>query len=218
MGDGIIMANNFRLTRIELINTKKKIKVASRGLDLLKMKRSALVMEFLKINNEVKGMRENVRNDIQNGISQIKIAETVDGTLEIERISYMSSNPDILINMKNIMGVKIPELNISVNRNVLSNEYLVSSVPVSIYDTVITFKKIFNELLEIAQKENSMRKLLYEIDKTNRRSNAIENIMIPRFNNNLKIIKEYLDERDRDSFSTLKFVKSHVVNNESEQS
>ncbi len=69
-------------------------------------------------------------------------------------------------------------------------------------------------MLVIAQKESSMRKLLYEIDKTNRRSNAIENIMIPRLNLNLKIIKEHLDERERDSFSTLKFVKSHVVENE----
>ncbi|MEM0133109.1 MULTISPECIES: V-type ATP synthase subunit D [Acidiplasma] len=208
------MANNVRLTRIELMNTKKRIKVASRGLDLLKMKRAALVMEFMKINSEIKGLRENVRNDIELGINEIKMSEIIDGTLEIERVSYMSSNPEVLINTKNIMGVKIPDLNVNISKNTLSNEYLVSSVPVSVYDAILTFKKIFSELLVIAQKESSMRKLLYEIDKTNRRSNAIENIMIPRLNLNLKIIKEHLDERERDSFSTLKFVKSHVVENE----
>ncbi len=205
------MANNVRLTRIELINTKKRIKVATRGLDLLKMKRSSLVIQFFRINNEVKGLRENIRKDIENGINAIKIAEIVDGTLEIERISYMFSNPDVDITTKNIMGVKIPELMLLASKNSIDNVYLSASVPVSVYDAIVIFNKIFSELLEVSQKESSMRKLLYEIDKTNRRSNAIENIMIPRFRANLKTISEHLDERERDTFATLKFVKSHIV-------
>ena len=216
MENGVIMANNVRLTRIELINTKKRIKVASRGLDLLKMKRSSLVMEFFKINDEVKGLRENIRKDIEKGINAIKIAEIVDGTLEIERISYMFSNPDINITTKNIMGVKIPELMLEPSKNSLDNIYLSTSVPVSVYDATVFFRRIFDELLEVSQKESSMRKLLYEIDKTNRRSNAIENVMIPRFRSNLKIISEHLDERERDTFATLKFVKSHIVSKEDE--
>lgn len=216
MENGVIMVNDVRLTRIELINTKKKIKTASRGLDLLKMKRSALVMEFFKINKEVRGLKENIREDIKNGMDAIKIAEIVDGTLEIERISYMFSSPDINIDTKNIMGVKIPDLNIGASKNLIDNIYLVTSVPASVYDAIVIFRKVFSELLEVSEKESSMRKLLYEINKTNRRSNAIENIMIPRFKLDLKTITEYLDERERDTFSTLKFVKSHVVLNNSE--
>ena len=98
------MANTARLTRIELITTKKRIKVASRGLELLKMKRQSLVMEFFKLSNEVKGLRENIRNDIEKGLNAIKVAEVIDGTLEIERISYMFSSPEIKIGGKNIMG------------------------------------------------------------------------------------------------------------------
>ncbi len=211
MENGVIMVNNVRLTRIELINTKKRIKVAARGLDLLKMKRSSLVMEFFRINNEVKGLRENIRKDIEKGMNSIKIAEIVDGTLEIERLSYMFSNPDVNIITKNIMGVKIPELMLGASKDSLDNIYLSTSVPVSVYDAVILFRRIFNELLEVSQKESSMRKLLYEIDKTNRRSNAIENVMIPRFKFNLKTISEHLDERERDTFATLKFVKGHIV-------
>lgn len=205
------MANTVRLTRIELINTKKKIKVASRGLDLLKMKRQSLVMEFFKISNEVKGLRENIRKDIENGLNAIKIAEIIDGTIEIERISYMFSSPEVQISRKNIMGVKIPEMSTRSEKQIIDNSYLASSVPVSTYDALLLFNKIFTELLEVAQKESSMRKLLREIDKTNRRSNAIENIMIPRFQSNLKLIREHLDENERSSFATLKFVKSHVV-------
>jgi V/A-type H+-transporting ATPase subunit D len=205
------MANTVRLTRIELINTKKKIKVASRGLELLKMKRQSLVMEFFKISNEVKGLRENIRTDIEKGLNAIKVAEIIDGTLEIERISYMFSSPEIKLGGKNIMGVTIPQMTTEAGEKIMDDSYLANSVPVSIYDAITLFNKIFKELLEVAQKESSMRKLLNEIDKTNRRSNAIENIMIPRFNNNRKIITEHLDEMERDSFATLKFVKSHVV-------
>lgn len=180
------MANNVKATRIELINTKKRIKVARRGLDLLKMKRQALVMEFMKIVNEIKGKREALRNDIAAAINEIKMAEIIEGQMEIERLSYLSSNPDISMNMRNIMGVKIPELDTKYGKTGLTEDYLVSSVPVSVYDSIKLFERVFNELMEISQKEVAMRKLLYEIDKTNRRSNAIENIMIPRMEANLK--------------------------------
>ncbi|MEM0140111.1 MAG: V-type ATP synthase subunit D [Ferroplasma sp.] len=205
------MAETVRLTRIELINTKKRVKVASRGLELLKMKRQSLVMEFFKISNEVKGLRENIRKDIEDGLQAIRIAEVIDGTLEIERLSYMYSSPEIKLSSKNIMGVKIPEMNTEIGVKIMSNIYLANSVPVSVYDATVLFNRIFRELLQVAQKEASMRRLLYEIDRTNRRSNAIENIMIPRFKQELKTIVEHLDERERDSFSTLKFVKSHIV-------
>ena len=109
------------------------------------------------------------------------------------------------------MGVKIPEMSAEIGKKIMDSQYMATSVPASIYDAMIIFDRIFNELLVVAQKESSMRKLLNEIDKTNRRSNAIENIMIPRFKSNLKIIREHLDEMERDSFSTLKFVKNHVV-------
>lgn len=211
------MANNIRLTRIELINTKKRVKVASRGLELLKMKRQSLVMEFFKISNEIKGLKENIKNDIENGLNTIRMAEIIDGTLEIERISYMFSSPEIKIGGKNIMGVKIPEMSAEIGKKIMDSQYMATSVPASIYDAMIIFDRIFNELLVVAQKESSMRKLLNEIDKTNRRSNAIENIMIPRFKSNLKVIREHLDEMERDSFSTLKFVKNHVVAGQDKQ-
>ena len=104
------MANNIRLTRIELINTKKRVKVASRGLELLKMKRQSLVMEFFKISNEIKGLKENIKNDIENGLNAIRMAEIIDGTLEIERISYMFSSPEIKIGGKNIIIVSFESL------------------------------------------------------------------------------------------------------------
>lgn len=198
-------------TRIELIKTKRRIKLAKRGLDLLKMKRSAIVMEFFKISRSVKGMRENLRSEIGDAMETLKIAEIVCGTMDIERVAYMSADPTVGIEMKNVMGVKIPELSQESNQTILSKIYRVSSVPTAINDTITVFEKIYTQIIEIAEKENSMRKLLHEIEKTKRRSNALENLLIPQLNDQARTIRMRLEEIERDMFTTLKIVKRKIT-------
>ena len=194
-------------TRIELIRTNRRIKLAKRGLDLLKMKRSSLVMEFFRISRSVKGLRENLRSEIEEALETIRAAEIISGTMNLERIAFMSADSTIGINLKNVMGVRIPELNRSYNQTILSGQYRAMSVPTAINDAIKVFESIYTQIVEIAEKENSMRKLLHEIDKTKRRSNAIENILIPRLTSSAKQIRMRLDELERDMFTTLKMIK-----------
>ncbi len=194
-------------TRIELIRTNRRIKLAKRGLDLLKMKRSSLVMEFFRISRSVKGLRENLRSEIGEALETIRAAEIISGTMNLERIAFMSADSTIGINLKNVMGVRIPELNRSYNQTILSGQYRAMSVPTAINDAIKVFESIYTQIVEIAEKENSMRKLLHEIDKTKRRSNAIENILIPRLTSSAKQIRMRLDELERDMFTTLKMIK-----------
>ncbi|MGC8497014.1 MAG: V-type ATP synthase subunit D [Thermoplasmata archaeon] len=206
---------DIRPTRIELIKTTRRIKFAKRGLDLLKMKRSSLVMEFFAISRTVKGMRENLRNDILEAMERLKMAEIIHGAMAIELIAYMTSESKVAVTSKNVMGVRIPELKISDQKTVLSNIYRATSVPVSINDAIKKFEKVYNQLLDIAEKENSMRKLLYEIDKTKRRANAIENVLIPSLVDTAKYIRMRLDEIERDTFITLKTIKKKMVEKQS---
>ncbi|MCL6090860.1 MAG: V-type ATP synthase subunit D [Candidatus Thermoplasmatota archaeon] len=194
-------------TRIELIRTNRRIKLAKRGLDLLKMKRSSLVMEFFRISRSVKGLRENLRSEIGEALETIRAAEIISGTMNLERIAFMSADSTVGINLKNVMGVRIPELNRSYNQTILSGQYRAMSVPTAINDAIKVFESIYTQIVEIAEKENSMRKLLHEIDKTKRRSNAIENILIPRLTSSAKQIRMRLDELERDMFTTLKMIK-----------
>lgn len=206
---------DIRPTRIELIKTTRRIKFAKRGLDLLKMKRSSLVMEFFAISRTVKGMRENLRNDVLEAMERLRMAEILHGAMAIELIAYMTSESKVSVNSKNVMGVRIPELKISDQKTVLSNVYRATSVPVSINDAINKFEKVYNQLLDIAEKENSMRKLLYEIDKTKRRANAIENVLIPSLVDTAKYIRMRLDEIERDTFITLKTIKKKMVEKQS---
>lgn len=194
-------------TRIELIRTRKRIKLAKRGLDLLKMKRSSLVMEFFNISRSVKGLRENLRADVEDALETIRTAEIKSGTMNLERIAYMSADSTVGINLKNVMGVRIPELNRNYDQTILSNQYRAMSVPTAVNDAIRKFENVYTQIVEIAEKENSMRKLLHEIDKTKRRSNAIENILIPQLTQSAKLIRMRLDELERDMFTTLKMVK-----------
>ncbi len=206
---------DIRPTRIELIKTTRRIKFAKRGLDLLKMKRSSLVMEFFAISRTVKGMRENLRNDVLEAMESLRMAEILQGAMAIELIAYMTSESKVSVNSKNVMGVRIPELKISDQKTVLSNLYRATSVPVSINDAINKFEKVYNQLLDIAEKENSMRKLLYEIDKTKRRANAIENVLIPSLVDTAKYIRMRFDEIERDTFITLKTIKKKMVEKQS---
>ncbi len=198
-------------TRIELINLTRRIKLAKRGLDLLKMKRTSLVMEFFSISRTVKGMKENIRTDMESALETVRTAEAFSGLMNLERIALMSVDTDASVSTKNVMGVRIPNLNVVYHESLLSEIYRAVSVPSIIEDSIGKFEKLLKAMLEIAEKENSMRKLLKEIDKTKRRSNAIENILVPRLEANARFIRMHLDEMERETFSTLKAVKKNLV-------
>lgn len=203
-------SSEVRPTRIELINVTRRIRLARKGLDLLKMKRTSLVMEFFAISRTVKGMRENIRSDMAASLEIVRLAEALSGLVNLERIAAMSVDTDANVATKNVMGVRIPTLNVVYHESLLSEIYRAVSIPTVINDSIIKFERIFRALLEIAEKENSMRKLLREIDRTKRRSNAIENILIPGLVANAKYIRMRLDEMERETFSMLKAVKRNL--------
>ncbi|MCL4342404.1 MAG: V-type ATP synthase subunit D [Candidatus Thermoplasmatota archaeon] len=199
-----------RPTRIELINTNRRIKFAQRGLDLLKMKRSSLVMEFFKISRTVRGMRSDLRIKLQDSIESLKTADVIDGSVVVEAIANMYAETRAAVTTKNVMGVRIPTVEIDPGTSVISEIYRATSVPVAINEAISRFEELMKLILEVAEKESSLRRLLREIEKTKRRSNAIENILIPRLKGNSKYIRMRLDEIERDTFTTLKTVKRNI--------
>ncbi len=199
-----------RPTRIELINTNRRIKFAQRGLDLLKMKRSSLVMEFFKISRTVKGMRSDLRIKLLEAIQSLITADVIDGSIVVEAIANMYAEAKASVSTKNVMGVRIPSVQINLGTSVITEIYRATSVPVATNEAISKFEELMKLILEVAEKESSLRRLLREIEKTKRRSNAIENILIPKLKDNSKYIRMRLDEIERDTFTTLKTVKRNM--------
>ncbi len=197
---------NVRPTRLELLRTRRRIVVAKKGLNLLKLKRSALIAEFFAISKEAMRLRGDLQKRIARGYESIRMAEMMEGPTRLENISMLL--PDVRpvrVATKNVMGVRTPRVDAGDYAPVASPALL--DLPTSIDESIHHFQGIYQVVLDIAEKENALRRLLREIEKTKRRASAIENVLIPRLEGVVRYIKFRFDEMERDSFSMLKTVK-----------
>jgi len=180
--------------------------VARKGLNLLKLKRTALIVEFFSISKEAMKLRSDLQARIARGYESIRMAEMMEGPTRLENISMLLPlvHP-VQVATKNVMGVRTPRVQRGEYRPVAVPELLDLSTSVS--ESVRHFQGIYSVVLDIAEKENALRRLLKEIEKTKRRASAIENVLIPRLQGVVRYIKFRFDEIERDSFSMLKAVK-----------
>jgi V/A-type H+-transporting ATPase subunit D len=200
------METNIRVTRRELIETKKKIKTAGRGLQLLKMKRSSLILEFFELAKQVQSMKTNLKKFMDRSRESLEIAEALSGRITIERVAQEQSEKMASLKARNVMGLIIPNINVNETIDVMSESDSLT-IPTPVYDAKSMYASFLSMLVEIAEKETAMRNLLNEVYKLNRRTNSIENIIIPRWKAKIKYIKQSLDDMERDRLVSIKFIK-----------
>jgi V/A-type H+-transporting ATPase subunit D len=199
-------AETVRPTRLELLRTRRRIVVAKKGLNLLKLKRSALIVEFFAESRAAMKLRGDLRARVERGYESIRMAEMLEGPTRLENISSLL--PDIApvaVTTKNVMGVRTPQVDRGGYQPLASGELL--DLPISVQESIRRFQRIYQIVLDVAEKENALRRLLKEIEKTKRRASAIENVLVPRLEGIVRYIKFRFDEMERDSFSMLKTVK-----------
>ncbi|MCH8832748.1 MAG: V-type ATP synthase subunit D [Thaumarchaeota archaeon] len=207
------ISTDIRPTRLEYLRAKKRIKIAEKGLKLLKLKRQALIFEFFKISKSSARLRGELNSELIKGYQSIRMAEMLDGEMRLENEAMkIPQLKKLLITPKNIMGVKIPRLEGGRREQALT-EYLLE-IPVSISEAIKAFQEVHKIVLDVAEKETTLRKLLYEIEKTKRKANAIENVFIPGLQAAVKFILFRLGEIERDTFTMLKTVKRKMSERE----
>lgn len=208
-----MVQENIRPTRLELIRTRRRIRVAKRGLDLLKLKRSALIVEFFQLSKQALALRGNLQKRVAAGYAAIRVAEMMEGPTRLENIAMLL--PDIRpvsVSTKNVMGVRTPRVDGASYSPVSASSLL--DLPTSINESIRHFQGIYQVVLDIAEKENALRRLLKEIEKTKRRASAIENVLVPRLEATVRYIKFRFDELERDAFAMLKTVKRKMEREE----
>ena len=199
------LSSNIRPTRLEYIRTKRRILIALKGLKLLKLKQKALILEFFNTNKTASELRTNLQSELIKGYESIRMAEMLAGSMRLENESMKIPDlANLQVMSKSIMGVHIPKI-VGGNREVL-DEYLLE-LPTSINEALRSFQRVHKIVLDVAEKETALRKLLIEIEKTKRKSNAIENVFIPKLMSAVKFITFRLAELERDTFIMLKTVK-----------
>jgi len=209
----MVVSTDIRPTRLEYLRAKNRIKIAQKGLKLLKLKRQALILEFFNISKSSSKLRGELNSELIKGYQSIRMAEMLDGEMRLENEAMkIPQLKKLLITPKNVMGVKIPKLEGGTREQSLT-EYLLE-IPVSISEAMKAFQEVHKIVLDVAEKETTLRKLLNEIEKTKRKANAIENVFIPRLEEAVKFILFRLGEIERETFVMLKSVKRKISERE----
>ncbi|MDE1868859.1 MAG: V-type ATP synthase subunit D [Candidatus Micrarchaeota archaeon] len=201
-------------TRMNLINTKRSIKLARKGHSLLKRKREILVMEFLGLLKSSTKDRSYLQEMLQRAYKNLTIASTYAGDLELEQATnYIKEPKPIRVTLKNIMGVRIPEIERNVESiDILDRGYSLLSTSSSIDDVYESFNDTINAIVDVAKREQGLKRLVIEVDKVKRRVNALEYVVMPNLSKRSRYISMRLEEMDRDTFSGLKHVKKRLQN------
>lgn len=200
-------------TRSELINLKRKIKLSERGYKILKMKRDGLILEFFKVLADAKDSRGELLTRYQLAVERMALANTVEGAVGVKSAAFsVKEVPEISLKSKNIMGVIVPEITSSkVKKGLLDRGYGVLGTSPVIDETATAFEELVESVIESAEIETTMKRLLDEIERTKRRVNALEFKVIPELTAAQDFIKMRLDEMEREELFRLKKIKARSV-------
>jgi V/A-type H+/Na+-transporting ATPase subunit D len=206
------MAENPTPTRMELLKARARIKLARKGHKLLKQKRDALILEFFKILEKAKDLRTELNDGMKKAYEAMAIAQAYHGINEVENVSMaVGRAPLVGITVRNVMGVKIPSISADVaQKGLYERGYSIVGTSAKIDDATEGFENALLLVVRLAETENAIRKLIREIEKTKRRVNALEYVLLPKLEMQAKLISFRLEEMERDSFVMLKMIKKKL--------
>ena len=203
------MATDIKPTRSELLKLKKQIRLAKSVYSLLKKKRDGLILEFFEILKKTKTLREELVNEYKIALEKMNIARTLEGDLKVKSIAMAINDiPEVRLTAKNVMGVKVPKIEASeIKKAFMGRGYGVYSSS-AIDEASSAYEKVVEKIILAAEVETSMRKLLNEIEKTKRRVNALEFVVIPNLDKIKSFIQLRLEEIERENIFRMKRIKA----------
>lgn len=203
-------------TRMELNLLKKRLKMAERGHKLLKDKRDELIRQFLILVRKNKELREHVEKELSVAFARFLLARAVMSAENLEEaLMYPTKKLSLEINKQNIMSVYAPkfswveeESGRGENSSIYPYGFVDTSAELDI--SIETLSGILPRLMELAEVEKAVQLLAEEIEKTRRRVNALEYILIPKIGDTIKYITMKLDENERGALTRLMKIKDIV--------
>ena len=200
---------NVNPNRMELSKLKKRLTVAKRGHKLLKDKQDALIKAFLERARAGKALREKVKAELQEcyGTFALSRAQTTPEILE-QALIFPGARCTLSVDWHNVMSVMVPKYDVKQEGNPVN--YGFASVPLLLDVALEQFSKLILRLLELAAEEKAIRLMAGEIERTRRRVNALEYVMIPNLQETIRYISMKLDEQERSTLSRLMKIKEIV--------
>ena len=201
-------------TRMELTRLKRKLVTAIRGHKLLKDKRDELMRQFLSLVQENKVLRETVENGLNTAAKNFVLARAVmpDPVLDTAMLAP-GQEVSLEANRRNIMSVLVPEFSYKTRSADESSiySYGFSFTSSDLDGAVRSLSDVLPDMLKLAEIEKSCQLIAVEIEKTRRRVNALESVIIPEMQEIIKFITMKLDENERSAQVRLMKVKEMIL-------
>lgn len=203
------MSNKHLPTKSNMMKLQNSLKISKQGHELLDSKKIILTREIEKYKRRHEELEKELFDMMEKGRELIK-AVNID--IGIEKFAKIADQVDIddYIDIKNVtlMGVEIPS---AVHKQEqVKRTYEFYNTTNKVDEAMIYFNKIQEKLIEYAIQDTTIKRLKTASEKARKRANALQNVIIPEMEKNLKDIMEQLDERDREEFATLKLLKKKI--------
>ena len=186
---------------------KGRLKTARRGHKLLKDKRDELMRQFMDVVRRNKELRTKVEKGLTDAFASQQVASSIMSPEMLEQaLLYPRQSVELDMTYKNIMSVNVPRYKFQTRNNDPSEIYPYGFAQTSgeLDDALEKLEKVFRDMLELAEVEKTMQLLAEEIEKTRRRVNALEYVMIPELEGNIKYISMKLEENENAPLSAIR--------------
>lgn len=193
-------------TKGNLIVAKNTLALCRQGYELLDKKRNILVREMMGLVEKAREVQDQIQETFQEAYQALQQANIAMGISVIEQIGYaVPEDNRVKIREQSVMGVEIPTVDLE--QTELQPRYGFRMTNSTLDEARAKFEKVKHLVAELAEIENSVYRLATNIRKTQKRTNALKNIMIPRYEEASRNIANALEEKDREEFSRLKVIK-----------
>ena len=200
-------------TRMELTRIKRRLVTAKRGHKLLKDKRDEMVRQFIVLVRQDARLRKEVEQELKGALGDFALARAVMDSQSLEEaIMYPARSAAIELGQRNVLSVHVPTIT-AVQESAKNSAlpYGLAETSADLDDAIATMAALLPKLIQLAEVEKACDLLADEIEKTRRRVNALEYVMIPQFEETIRVISMKLDENERSTQIRLMKVKDMML-------
>jgi len=196
------MLANVNATRMELLQLRRRVALASRGHRLLSEKRDEISRQLIKIAREIQPLRRRVEAELLETCRRFMLAratmepEDTKAALEVPTKSF-----SLAVKFARIMNVKVPHLAKEMAGEIICYGFATTSGELDV--ALMALERAFDNLIELAEKEKQARLLAIELQMTRRRVNVLEHVVIPELHETIRFIFDKLSEAERDNTTRL---------------
>ena len=212
------MAIRVNPTRMELTRLKKRLKTAVKGHKLLKDKRDEMVRQFLLYIRRNRELRAEVEEALGRDMKRVAVASARMGDASIGEALLSEAGGDVSVTVgeRNVMGVTVPTFAPQGGGQIADLPYSFAFTSAELDGAVLDLASLMPKLVELAQVEKTCSMLADEIEKTRRRVNALEHVMIPETQRTIKFITMKLEDNERSNVTRLMKVKDMILKEQQE--